>query len=148
MSAVTLAPMTRENLPAIAAIERECFTVAWSEEMFADMLDNPSALFYTAHIENHILCGFAGMYLIAGEGQILNIAVSERFRRRGIARTLLSRLLDDCRTAGAERVLLEVRESNLPAQALYESFGFGFCGKRKRYYTHPTEDALVLLLTL
>lgn len=78
------------------------------------------------------------------EGEILNLGVALRARRRGIGRALVGRLLQAYAAAGVRRVFLEVRESNLAAQRLYAVFGFTPIGRRRRYYRAPVEDAVVL----
>lgn len=78
------------------------------------------------------------------EGEILNLGVALRVRRRGIGRALVERLLDTYAAAGVRRVFLEVRASNLAAQHLYATFGFAPIGRRRRYYRAPVEDAVVL----
>jgi len=65
-------------------------------------------------------------------------------RRRGVGRALVHRVLTTWAAAGVSAVFLEVRESNLPAQRLYEAFGFQEVGRRRCYYQHPVEDAVVL----
>jgi ribosomal-protein-alanine N-acetyltransferase len=78
----------------------------------------------------------------------LNLAVSPEFRRQGIGRALLRAGLAYFRKRRVEEVFLEVRESNLSAQALYLSYGFRPVGQRSAYYRNPKEDALVLWLAL
>ena len=73
---------------------------------------------------------------------INNIAVSENYRRKGIARALLQKMLSDL--SCADSVTLEVRKSNAAAIALYESFGFEHVGERRGFYEKPTEDALLM----
>jgi ribosomal-protein-alanine N-acetyltransferase len=77
---------------------------------------------------------------------ILNVAVAPGWRRRGIARWLLGFALAQAARAGAGRALLEVRESNAPARALYANMGFVHLGLRRDYYTEPLENAVVLAL--
>lgn len=78
------------------------------------------------------------------QGEILNLGVALAARRRGIGTALVRRLLEHFATRGVVSAFLEVRESNLPAQQLYETFGFAAVGRRQRYYHRPTEDAVVL----
>jgi ribosomal-protein-alanine N-acetyltransferase len=78
------------------------------------------------------------------EAEILNLGVAEPVRRRGIARALVRELLALFSARGVRTVFLEVRESNHPAQALYDAFGFREVGRRSRYYQKPVEDAVVL----
>jgi ribosomal-protein-alanine N-acetyltransferase len=84
----------------------------------------------------------------AGECEVENLVVAAQYRRRGFGSQLLQTLIAAARERNVERILLEVRESNEAARALYERFGFGSSGKRKAYYTHPTEDAILLMLQL
>jgi ribosomal-protein-alanine N-acetyltransferase len=79
------------------------------------------------------------------EWELENIAVLPEFRRRGLGRLLLSALLKHARLQGAERIFLEVRESNLEAIRLYEAAGFQQLGLRREYYLNPIEDALTLV---
>jgi len=95
--------------------------------------------------------GIAGYLIareVAGTGEVLNLAVSPDFRRRGVARALLRAGLTYLRKRRVEEVYLEVRESNRSAQALYLSSGFRPVGQRAAYYRNPKEDALVLWLGL
>ena len=78
------------------------------------------------------------------EANIVNIATSPAYRRRGCATAVMSGLLLIASEKGCRRVTLEVREHNEAAQALYRSFGFEAVGVRKRFYSLPTEDALVM----
>jgi len=78
------------------------------------------------------------------QGEILNLGVTLGARRRGIGTALVRHLLADFARRGVVSAFLEVRESNVPAQKLYESFGFAAVGRRPRYYQRPMEDAVVL----
>ncbi len=78
------------------------------------------------------------------EGEILNLGVALPVRRRGVGRALVGRVLETLAATGVAAVFLEVRESNVPAQQLYEAFGFQEVGRRRHYYQRPVEDAVVL----
>ena len=82
------------------------------------------------------------------EGEIANLAVAPSARRHGIGAALLDASLGEARRRGVKQVYLEVRESNAAARALYERRGFSVVGRRKRYYRHPDEDALLLRRTI
>lgn len=84
----------------------------------------------------------------AEECELENLVVAETQRRRGLASELLLALIASAREHNLERILLEVRESNEGARALYEKFGFRENGKRNAYYRQPPEDAILLALTL
>jgi ribosomal-protein-alanine N-acetyltransferase len=131
----------------LVAIERRCFSDPWSETSFREALDSPWSFGLVAHAGR----GIAG-YLIgremAGTGEVLNLAVSPDYRRRGVARALLRAALASLRKHRVDEVFLEVRESNRSAQALYLSSGFRAVGQRAAYYRNPKEDAVVLWLAL
>ena len=84
----------------------------------------------------------------ADEGEILNLGVAPRHRRRGVGRALVERTLDGLRSRGVRVVYLEVRESNAAARRLYETMGFAEVGRRGRYSQRPVEDAVILRGTL
>jgi ribosomal-protein-alanine N-acetyltransferase len=83
----------------------------------------------------------------ADEVEILNLAVTQAWQRRGLGRRLMETALDAALSAGARRAFLEVRESNVTAQAFYQRLGFVETGRRRNYYHHPVEDALLLSRT-
>jgi ribosomal-protein-alanine N-acetyltransferase len=141
----------RSAVPAdaapLVAIERRCFSDPWTETSFREALESPWTFGLVAHSKR----GAAGYLIgreVAGTGEILNLAVSPDFRRRGLARALLRAGLATFRNRRVEEVYLEVRESNHSAQALYLSSGFRPVGQRAAYYRNPKEDALVLWLAL
>ncbi len=133
-----------EYVPQVAEIEKQCFSLPWSEDAFSDELKNPLATYVVA-VEGENVLGFAGVHIIAGEGYITNIAVSENARRCGIGKMMLKKLIDICKSKCAF-ITLEVRISNAPAIALYEKLGFENLGIRKNFYEKPTEDAVIMTL--
>jgi [ribosomal protein S18]-alanine N-acetyltransferase len=141
----------RSAVPAdavpLVAIERQCFSDPWSESSFREALDSPWSFGLVARASR----GIAGYLIgreVAGTGEVLNLAVSPEFRRRGVARALLRAGLTYFRKRRVDEVFLEVRESNRSAQSLYQSFGFRPVGQRAAYYRNPKEDVLVLWLAL
>jgi len=90
------------------------------------------------------ICGCIFGVNVAGEAEILNLAVKLSYRRRGIGAELVRHLVSEWGQQGSPRVFLEVRESNAGAITLYEQLGFRQVGRRKAYYSLPVEDALVL----
>jgi ribosomal-protein-alanine N-acetyltransferase len=115
----------------------------WPPESYAKLAASPGGVFLVceAHVQ---LIGFLAARQVADEAEILNIAVDHDFRRKGVASALLLAALDKFRQSAIARVFLELRESNLPARALYERHGFVFAGRRKSYYLRPAEDALCM----
>ncbi|MGH7629680.1 MAG: ribosomal protein S18-alanine N-acetyltransferase [Gemmatimonadales bacterium] len=136
---------TPADAPALVAIERRAFADPWSEASFREGLSAAWSFGLVAEQDDEIVG-----YLIAreagGSGEILNLAVDPPRRRAGVARALLEVGLAVLRRRGAEETFLEVRESNLAAQALYLAAGFRPVGQRAGYYRNPLEDALVLRL--
>src|SRR4051812_29129287 len=133
------------DLPAVISIERRSFPTPWSLAMFVLELSKPSGISLAATIDGKI----AG-YLVCSRydtvWHVMNVAVDDRRRRRGIATALLNRLFDTADRPG-EQYTLEVRESNSSAIALYERFGFRSAGKRRGYYHDNKEDALIMWRT-
>ena len=138
-----IVPMDRSHIPQIAALERECFSTPWTENMLEDALFDSQASFIVAEAEDGSILGYAGLHVIVDEGYIDNIAVEEAARRHGVASALLDVY---CRFGAVNLAFLtlEVRKSNLPAIALYEKFGFQQAGLRPGYYQRPREDAVIM----
>jgi ribosomal-protein-alanine N-acetyltransferase len=90
--------------------------------------------------------GYAGFWLFVDEIHISTIAVSHQWRRRGLGELLLMALLDRGAEQGIHRVTLEVRVSNLAAQALYEHAGFEITSRQRRYYADNDEDAYIMVI--
>ena len=134
-------------LPAIAALERQCFSDPWSVEMLRSELPDDSHEFLLA-VEGEELLGYVGLMTVLDEGYLSNVAVSPAYRRQGIAEALLTALLARARARKLSFVTLEVRAGNTPAQALYRKLGFQEVGVRRAYYEHPKEDAVLMTLFL
>ena len=129
------------DLPEIAAIEQAVFPDPWSPAMLRQTLDG---LALVAMLPGGAVVGYLFATAAADEAEILNLAVQPAHRRRGVARLLTESALAELREIGARRVFLEVRESNVEAQRFYEIMGFRWVGRRRGYYRHPREDALLL----
>ena len=134
---------TVADAPALVEIERRAFPDPWSEASFREALAAAWSLGLVAEV-NESVVGYLIAREAGGSGEILNLAVDPPSRRSGVARTLLDAGVAVLRRRGAEEIFLEVRESNLAAQALYLGAGFRPVGQRARYYRNPLEDALVL----
>ncbi len=124
-------------------IEKESFSMPWSESNFSTALTNPSVSFFGVFCEK-ILCGFSCVCQVETEAELLNIAVSKEYRKKGIGNILLTATVNFLKDSGAKCVFLEVRESNTAARMLYLKHGFNVLGIRKRYYSNPTEDAVLM----
>ncbi|MBQ8510259.1 MAG: ribosomal protein S18-alanine N-acetyltransferase [Clostridia bacterium] len=132
------------DIPALCALERECFSLPWSEKGFEDFFANDCSRALAAEADGRVV-GYVGMYLICGEGEITNLAVAASCRRQGIGEALMTEL---SQTEGLERLLLDVRQSNTAARALYEKCGFKVDGIRRRFYEKPAEDAVLMSRTI
>ena len=137
--------MRREDLTQAAALEEKCFGAdAWSMQAFADALEDENALYLTCIVDEEGLIAYCGIWRSFEDGDITNVAVDERYRKKGFARLLLRELMQKSAASGVENFTLEVRESNLPAIRLYESLGFVTEGIRKNFYRNPNENALIM----
>ena len=144
---IQIIPMTKDHLPAVAALEKTCFPAdPWSEVLFQEALENPRVSVLLAQGEDGAVLGYAVLSVILDEGNLDNIAVARPARRRGVGDALLSVLTGFGREHLA-CLMLEVRASNAPAIALYEKHGFAAVGRRKNYYDAPREDAVLMTLT-
>ncbi|MDD3230086.1 MAG: ribosomal protein S18-alanine N-acetyltransferase [Oscillospiraceae bacterium] len=135
--------MQARHIAAVAALEKECFSMPWSEKSVAGELDNPLSVWLVAE-ENGVLAGYIGSQTVLGEADMMNVAVSPAYRRRGVGTRLVLQLIRALDARGAYQLTLEVRASNAGAIALYEALGFALAGRRPGYYAAPKEDALIL----
>ena len=119
----------------------------WSEDAIRDSVTNPLYTFLVAR-ESGRTVGYVGAYTVVGEMQITNVAVSPEVRRLGIGNRLIGELVRQASEQQARLITLEVRASNRPAIALYEKHGFTEVGVRRGFYSHPTEDGILMTLYL
>ena len=138
-----------EHSDALAEMESLCFSQPWSASSFQNAFQQNvfSVLGVWAEKNPAELDGYIAFYHTQDELEILNIAVRENSRRRGLGRELLLTALQTGEKAGILSAVLEVRVSNIPAIRLYEKAGFQPAGRRKAYYQDTGEDALVYTLT-
>lgn len=142
---MNLVTMEERHLAALAEIEKACFHAPWSEKMLREELGK--GIFLVAEQDGKT-AGYVGCQTVLDEGYITNVAVSPDFRRQGIARALIAKLLAQAKAAGLSFVTLEVRESNAPAIALYAGASFAPVGTRKNFYSNPTENAVLMTISL
>ena len=146
------------DVPVILALERRSPGAAhWTPEQYHKLVGSgvvlvaePAAEHAPAPCkkrkERGTLCGFICARAVAGEWEIENVVVGDEFLRRGIGNELLRELIQSAENGAASAILLEVRESNLPARRLYEKNGFREVGHRRAYYRNPAEDAILYAL--
>ena len=147
MKSFLISLLAPPHLAAVAELERLCFAEPWSEQALSLLLQNAN-LGVVALDENGTPIGYGGLLTVLDEGQITNVAVHPDRRGTGIGKAILEKLISESKSRGIREISLEVRQSNLPAKALYQSHGFIAAGVRKNFYRHPTEDGLVMILTL
>lgn len=138
--------MRLDDVPAVVELDQKSFSLPWPERSFRfELTDNPASHCWVAELDGKVV-GMIVVWLIASEAHVANLATHPDFRRRGIAKRLLSHALQDLLEKGARSSFLEVRESNLAAQAMYRKFGYTETGRRRRYYRDNDEDALLMSL--
>ena len=137
---IEIVRMNESHVSAVAELERQNFYEPWPDIAVRGELTNKLALWLVA-VEDGEVVGYVGSQTVLQEADMMNIAVADSHRRRGIAKMLVEELI---RQLDAYQLTLEVRASNAPAIALYEALGFRQVGLRKNYYRKPKEDALIL----
>ena len=135
--------MTDAHVAQVAELEKLCFSDPWSENSVASELRNPLSLWLVA-LDDATVAGYIGSQSVQGEADMMNVAVHPDYRRKGIARQLVTELVAALAKKGVHSLALEVRASNAPAIALYEQLGFIQVGLRPNYYRNPKENALIL----
>lgn len=135
--------MLEADLSGVAELERQYFSMPWSEKQLRESLENPDYLFLVLELEGKI-AGYAGLVRAGDEGDITNVVLAEECRGRGFGKLLVRTLLEEGKRRGIRDFTLEVRVSNTPAIHVYEALGFVKEGVRKRFYEKPTEDAWIM----
>jgi ribosomal-protein-alanine N-acetyltransferase len=135
--------MKREDVPAIAELEKLCFSDPWSENSIASELDNPLSYWLVAE-DNGKIAGYVGSQSVLDAADMMNLAVSPDCRQQGVGQALVNELVQHLQKNNVIALLLEVRVSNAPAISLYEKLGFEQVGRRPKYYHNSREDALIL----
>ncbi len=140
-----IVPMDSDCVDGVFQLENECFSAPWSLDSIKEELDNENAHFLCARSADKVL-GYIGVHEIAGEAYIANLAVSVAYRGLGIAQRLMEAAETGAKARNCEFISLEVRKSNSAAIALYKKRGFETVGERKKFYTNPVEDGLIMTL--
>ena len=134
-----------KDLPAVMELDGEAFFDPWSRDTWQRELQNRIAVWIVAELENQI-AGYAGIWNVAGEAQVMRVAVKKTMRNQGLGLLLTTELIHKAWDAGAEAVTLEVRERNMAAQTVYERCGFVSKGVRPDYYEDTHEGAVIMWL--
>ena len=141
----TIRPMTREDVPLVAALEAEVEVTPWSERALEDALGPDYVARVLTDDEGEILSWIVWRTIL-DESELLLIGTAKNAQRKGYARALLQDALSEAEDRGIVAMHLEVRAGNDPAAKLYETLGFAIVGLRKGYYFYDgrREDALLM----
>ena len=140
-----LRPAAEADLNQVLQIERASFADPWTEESFRRLLGGHPAIFQVIEYPPDLrVAGYVIAFAVGEDAELLNVAVEQEFRGRGLAGQMLDAVLIELGGLGVRTAFLEVRESNSAARALYESRGFTEIGRRRNYYRRPVEHALVM----
>ena len=143
MGEIIIRKMQPEDLAEVCKIEKDNFSLPWSEKSFLESMEREDTVFLVA-LEDEDVAGYIGCYCIAGAGEITNVAVKASHRRKGIGGKLLQKLYEKGAALDTQEYFLEVRESNEAAIGLYLSQGFVKEGIRKNFYEKPVENAVIM----
>lgn len=149
MEDVIIRQMEERDLEEIYQIEKESFTMPWTYDDFKDSINHENNFYLKIYLiaENQgKIIGYCGLWGIAGEGQINNVAVKKEYRGQHVAIKMLQTLIEMGLKNNLNSFTLEVRVSNIPAIRLYHHLGFEDAGTRKNFYDLPKEDAIIMWL--
>lgn len=138
----------KEDLKGMHNVESLSFAVPWSFEAFKENFFNLFSIYVLAETKDGTVVAFGGMQVVFEEAHVMNIAVLEEYRRKGIAGNLLELMMQEASKRDAQSMFLEVRQSNIPARNLYQKYGFTPVSVRKRYYSDNNEDAIIMAAEL
>lgn len=138
-------PLAEGDIPTLVTLEAESFYDAWSANMLRNELANELTTYIVMEVAGQLV-GYAGFLLVAGEAQIMRVAVFEAERGQGYGTRLTATLVSKAWELGAEAITLEVRAGNIAAQKAYLTCGFASEGVRPRYYEDNHEDAVIMWL--
>ena len=139
--------ITDLDIEKIAELEQQIFSDAWSVKGIGDTAKQSQAIITVAEEDGEI-AGYCIIYFALDEAEIARIATNKNWRRRGVGRQLLDYTCQCCREKQIERMLLDVRESNMGARAFYENYGFEIDGIRKNFYDMPKEHAVLMSMMI
>lgn len=152
-SDVQIVPATADMLPDLQRLEEACFSTPWTRKMLeAELSGNPFAYFLVAVDRGQLagtegeIVGYHCFWIVFEELRLMNLAVHESVRRRGIGQALVLEAMTTALARSANRAVLEVRVSNEAARTLYQRLGFVQITTRPAYYTNPVEDAVIMEL--
>lgn len=134
---------SKEHLDSIVLLDKICFKLCWSKNIFINELNKNNSKYYVA-LHNDEVIGYVGANYVLDEADITNIAVLPDFRNKKIASHLMDMMIKHLKTINILKLNLEVRQSNIGAINLYKKFGFEIVGSRKNYYQDNNETAILM----
>ena len=146
MDNIKISAMTLPDLDSISDILTCEFDDFWNYNLFKSELENKNSMYIVAKFNNQIV-GFAGIWFSVDDIHITNIVVKKNCRNQKIGSLMLNNLIELCENRTQKSITLEVNSNNIPAQKLYQKFGFKNVGIRKKYYNN-TGDAIIMTKTL
>ena len=135
--------MIRRDMPEVLDIETSSFEFPWTEEDFIRCLRQRNCIGMVAEHEERVV-GFMIYELHKNQLHILNFSVNEDFRRRGVGQQMVDKLVGKLSNQRRNRILLEVRETNLSAQLFFRAMGFRAVTVLRDFYDDTTEDAYLM----
>ncbi|GAA4450947.1 ribosomal protein S18-alanine N-acetyltransferase [Novipirellula rosea] len=135
--------MIRRDMPAVLGIENKSFEFAWTEEDFIRCLRQRNCIGMVAEVDDQVV-GFMIYELHKNRLHVLNFSVHPDARRRGVGHAMLSKLLGKLSHERRNRIMLEVRETNLEAQLFFKSVGFKAISVLRDFYEDTIEDAYLM----
>jgi ribosomal-protein-alanine N-acetyltransferase len=138
--------MRRRHLRRVLAIEARVYPRPWSASLFLSELSQKATRSYVVTKHAGEVVGYIGMMYAADEAHVTNVAVDPDYHGYKIGTRLLHSAIIEALARGSRMISLEVRVSNVVAQAMYEKFGFQVVGRRKGYYIETNEDAHVMMV--
>ena len=140
---ISFKQMEKSDIDGVLEVENKSFSIPWSRHSFEKEMENELAYYVIAKCGDDV-AGYGGIWFIAGEGHITNIAVHPSSRKKGIGKKILDELISESLKRNVLAMTLEVRVSNEVAIGLYSSYGFKAAGTRPKYYHDNGEDALIM----
>ncbi len=135
--------MDKKDIEQVERIEKEIFSIPWSAHSFEDAAMTKENIYLVCEC-NGAIAGYCGLWTVLGEGNITNMAVDKKYRKKGIGEALMKEMEKRGRQKDVDIFFLEVRQSNAAARRLYDKMGYKEIGTRKRFYERPVEDAIVM----
>ncbi len=135
--------MRESDIAFVCEIEKECFSLPWSEEGLRNELSNEQARFFVLESEGTVVA-YMGMHIVLDECYITNVAVKAQWRKNGFGEALVENSVKTAGQEGCSFISLEVRKSNEKAISLYTKCGFKALGERKNFYSAPVENAVIM----